>query len=344
MDSVAVTDTGLRRQLFAETAARMDLPPVVIEKDFWVCWVLKRLFGLAGVGDRLIFKGGTTLSKVHRIIERFSEDIDLTLDRGLFGFDAERDPAKASGSKDRERRLKAMGVACAEYVQDVLRSAIKQDFAGVLGPAGSRWDVTADQEDRERQSLLFRYPEGAGPGSSFDYVATVVKLEFGSRGDSWPTSPANVTPYAAEQFPALFGQPSCAVTALDARRTFWEKATILHQEAHRSAAKRMSGRSSRHYYDLAMLARSPFRARALADLDLLARVVQHKIDFFRCGWAQYDQAKPGSMRLVPPESRLKELRDDYAEMGVMMFGTPPSFDEVLQDLRVLEAEINGLAP
>jgi hypothetical protein len=149
-----------------------------------------------------------------------------------------------------------------------------------------------------------------------------------------------VRAFAAEEFPAVFAEPDVAVTSLLAKRTFWEKATILHAEFHRPAEKAMPDRYSRHYYDLAMLAQSPVRAEALADLALLDQVVLHKETFYPSGWARYDLARIGSLRLVPPEERRAALERDYRSMSVMIFGQPPPFGEIMEVLAALEQDIN----
>lgn len=127
-----------------------------------------------------------------------------------------------------------------------------------------------------------------------------------------------------------------------AKRTFWEKATILHAEYHRVIDKPLPPRYSRHYYDVAMLGEGRIKADALADPDLLAQVVRHKSTFYPSGWARYDLTTPGTLRIVPPEHRFLALRQDYREMAVMIFGKAPSFDLLLQQLANLEIEINGL--
>ena len=131
-----------------------------------------------------------------------------------------------------------------------------------------------------------------------------------------------------------------AVTSLLAKRTFWEKATILHAEHHRPAEKTLPDRYSRHYYDLAMLAQSPVRGEALADLALLDQVVRHKETFYPSGWARYDLARVGSLRLVPSEERRVTLERDYRSMSVMIFGEPPTFDSIIETLAALEKQIN----
>lgn len=339
MNRVAQLDVGDRAILFERTASAMGLSPTLAEKDFWVCWTLKHLFAMPELKDGVVFKGGTTLSKVYGVIARFSEDIDLTLDRELFGISSNLDPAEASGKKERERRLKGMKDACGDYVRDTLRQTLTAEFATVLGVPGEPWSLIPDEADRDGQTLLLRYPAAIETDSS-SYVPQQVKLEFGSRGERWPTERRAIRPYAAEQFPDVFREPSTEVQALAAPRTFWEKATILHMEAHRSQDKPMPPRSSRHYYDLAMLAGTSIRRQALADLALLEHVVQHKKDFFRCGWANYEEAKPGTLRLLPADFRLKELRNDYDRMRIMMFDEPPAFQTILDTLAVLEQEIN----
>jgi hypothetical protein len=128
--------------------------------------------------------------------------------------------------------------------------------------------------------------------------------------------------------------------AIAAERTFWEKATILHKEAHRKT--QIPQRHSRHYYDLYKLAVSRVRAAALADPKLLQDVVAFKQRFYPSAWARYDLAVPGSLKLLPATfSQVKELAQDYEDMQVMLFGEPPEFRDILDELKHLEAEINA---
>ena len=150
----------------------------------------------------------------------------------------------------------------------------------------------------------------------------------------------NIRSFVAEQFPNLVSQGDVEVMALLAKRTFWEKATILHAEYHRPPDKPFPDRYSRHYYDIAMLAQGPIRAEALADMELLAQVVRHKETFYPSAWARYDLAHPGSLRLVPPETRRAAMERDYRNMGVMIFAEPPDFSTIMASLAALEREIN----
>ena len=138
----------------------------------------------------------------------------------------------------------------------------------------------------------------------------------------------------------MVAEGDVAVTALLAKRTFWEKATILHAEYYRAPDKPIPDRYSRHYYDVAMLARGPIRSEALSDMTLLAQVVRHKETFYPSAWARYDLARPGSLRLVPREERIAALERDYRNMRVMIFGEPPAFSQIIETLNALERDVN----
>src|SRR3972149_9652592 len=112
-----------RRQVCTQTGAQLNLADVAVEKDFWVCWTLQKLFSLPEWGEHLTFKGGTSLSKGWKLIERFSEDIDVVIDRDALGFDGERSPVTAAGSNERRRRLEALRTACQTSIRDVLHPA-----------------------------------------------------------------------------------------------------------------------------------------------------------------------------------------------------------------------------
>jgi hypothetical protein len=346
MDEVARLPAQDRADLFRSAARiRADMRPILIEKDFWVCWTLKRIFALTDPPAGLVFKGGTSLSKAYQAIDRFSEDVDLSFDRAALGFGGENDPAKAPSRQKESKRLESLSTACREMLQDRFLPQLSTAFAAGLGttPSHETWRIELDPNDPDEQTLLFHYPVGIGEraGSLAKYQLPVVRLELGARGEQWPAEQATVTPYAAQAVPKPFQNPSCTVKALAPERTFWEKATILHVCYHRPSEKALPPRQSRHYYDVMKLYEKGIGKKALGNLDLLKSVVDHKTVFFRAAAAKYNEAVPGTLRLVPPTSRRKELEDDYAKMREMIFGEPPSMDAILAVVAEIERQVNA---
>jgi hypothetical protein len=187
------------------------------------------------------------------------------------------------------------------------------------------------------QDVLIRYPKAF----SLEAILPQVRLEIGPLAAWTPNEEKSIHPYAAEHFQHLFKNPNTMVRTISAERTFWEKATILHQEAHRGADKPLPPRYSRHYYDLYRLSLLPVAASALSESNLLEEVARFKMRFYRCPWAMYEQAKPGSLRLLPPERNRPHLQKDYRDMQAMLFGSIPGFDEIMSGLTSLEKKING---
>jgi hypothetical protein len=338
VDRVARWPAEERAELFLETAVRRGVVPTIIEKDFWVCWTLRRLFAHQVELPAMLFKGGTSLSKVYNAIERFSEDIDVSFHRHDLGFSGARDPHNVPSRKGRGRLLDELARTCARFIATELVPRMLADFEAILGPRGAGWRLEIDRADP--QTVLFSYPSVIGSGAA-PYVRRVVRVEFGARSDPWPADFADLRPYAAEEFPGAFEDGRARVTVLGAKRTFWEKATILHAEYHRTNLREDADRLSRHYYDLAMLARSPVREEALSSTALLLQVARHKELFFPAAWANYGEARPGTLRLVPHDTLARSLEADYRRMTEMFFDTPPPFAEVLATLGELEAAINA---
>lgn len=345
MDKVARLPTSDRAALFNETGAARGVANAIIEKDFWVCWTLKRIFGLKGDGNPgLVFKGGTSLSKAYGAIRRFSEDIDLSFDRKDLGYVGERDPGTvAATSKKRAKKLIDDLVADVKnHIATVLLPRLNGAITSQLGSLEEAgWSLMID--DEEPQNLLFYYPASLGQSdyAGLTYLSRRVKLEFGARGDAWPMEQRDIQSYAAEEFPDFFESPTCTVDVLALRRTFWEKATILHAEHHRPADLATPLYQSRHYYDLVMLADGEEGKAAMQDIDLLIQVANHKSLFFRSAWAHYETGRRGTLRLRPNPDRLADLRKDYKEMAPMIFDDPtPAFDEIIKRLEELERAIN----
>ncbi|HTV62318.1 MAG TPA: nucleotidyl transferase AbiEii/AbiGii toxin family protein [Verrucomicrobiae bacterium] len=314
--------------------------PQIVEKDFWVCWTLKQLFTLPTIGEHLIFKGGTSLSKVFKIIERFSEDIDVSIDRRFLGFGGDKEPEAGSTNKEKQRRIDALRVACQQKIANELQPALEAVIPSKVR-GGEAWSLRADATDPDGQTLLFDYPS-AWPAAGVAYVRQTVKIEMGARADHWPCEAMSVTPYVAEEFPQAFRETSCTVKVLSVERTFWEKATILHAEFHRPADKAMPDRFSRHYCDFYELIHKGVAKSAMQRLDLLERVAQHKNLFFKSSWAKYGEAAKGHLKISPPEHRVNALREDYARMQEMFFGKPPEFNAMMAALKEWEAQFNRM--
>jgi hypothetical protein len=224
---------------------------------------------------------------------------------------------------------------CQVYIAGEFLGAFRQRCADILG-AGDGWGLDVSKTDPN--AVEFRYPVAGTKG--LDYVNPRVVLELGTHAEFAPHGQFTLRSFAGEEFPNVVTERDVSVKALLAKRTFWEKATILHAEYHRPPEKPMPDRYSRHYYDVAMMAEGKIKDEALADKDLLPQVVKHKETFYPSGWARYDLAQHGSLRLVPPESRIAALEQDYKKMGAMIFGDQPPFKSVLDRLGVLEEEMN----
>jgi len=339
MKTFATLEAAERRTVFEEFQQREGVAAVIVEKDFWVVWLLALIFQQPELGGQAVFKGGTSLAKVFGAIARFSEDIDLGISPEALGWTEARLEG-ASKNAWTERIRPQLETACAGHVEHHWLPQLESAAIRHLGPAAPTRSWLRYELDVASRSpvIFFDYP-GALP-RGVDYIARSVKIEFGSLADQRPTGVHPLQAMVARIVPGAFADFRAEVVALELERTFWEKATILHAEHHRPAGKPQPARYARHYSDFAALWHHPSGRAAATRLDLLDRVRQHKARFFASGWANYATATPGSFRLLPPESRKSELAADYAAMRPMFMQEPLAFDEMLAVLREAEQTLN----
>lgn len=324
MKQVANLPPRKRNDLFAVAATKMGIRPAAVEKDFWIVWVLRQLFSLPDWSKRLRFKGGTSLSKAYDLIERFSEDIDLILDwTGL----SEENPL-ATRSKTKQNRL---NVSINEAAQKVIAKTFLPDIRQSVSSL-----CEAALDDADPHVINITYPAEFAAG----YLRPVVKLEIGPLAAMLPMQKCAIQSYAAEHTPMAFEEPSVDVPTICAERTFWEKLTILHAEAHRPGDKPFPPRYARHYYDVCRMANSRCADRALANTALLNEVVAFKRKFYPANWANYETATCDGLQLLPTPQHGPALKKDYAEMAEMVFGNRPDFDTVLRTIEGLQSRIH----
>lgn len=307
----------------------------VLEKDVFLCWTLRALFTMPDA-PTMAFKGGTSLSKVYKAIDRFSEDVDITIDHQWLS--PEFDPFSPELSNNQRRegcealRDKARALA-RERIVPYLRARLAQE---VEGESSIEWD-DADE------SLRINYPSALPDVDHNRYMASNILVEFGGRNTTQPMESHIVQPYMVGHTIDLFF-PSATVAVLAGERTFWEKATLIHVECHRSDFAARVDRKSRHWYDLARLADHEIGIRAMGDTALLSDVVKHKKVFFASAQANYDLCTSGALRLLPqsPEAT-RALAADYRAMidGQMFDGEPMALDTLLARLQTLQDAVNS---
>lgn len=329
MNKFFIENIGDLRVLILNTAAKMGISEAVIEKDYWVSYVLDYLFSQNKWKDVFTFKGGTSLSKCFGLIERFSEDIDLILDWRLLGY-AKDEPWEKRSKTKQDKFNKEINEKTEAFLKYVFLKALEQDFNELLK---SDFRFYIDEEDP--QSIQFEYPRIF----SSDYLTQSVKLEIGSLAAWTPAVEAQIEPIIAQAYPNVFKEKA-GIRTVSPERTFWEKATILHHEANRPMDSNMPHRYARHYYDIYKMANSPVKKMALSDRELLKKVVEFKNKFYPRAWAKYEDAAEGKLRLVPDEYRFREIEEDYEAMKEMIYGNYPSFNELMSIIEQLEIEIN----
>ena len=334
-----------RRGLFVTAANRVGTTLQNIEKDFWVCWTLDALFHrLKAGGPRLLFKGGTSLSKAYGLISRFSEDIDVTVFRSDIGEEANFQQLEALSKKKRTERLDAIKTACQAYIDDKLRvelDALAKETMEAAGKNPATLRIVLDDEDQDKQSLLIHYPSAV---EKSDYVTPSVKIESGAKSALDPNEDKTIVPYLGPDFTEGDALAVTEVTTINAERTFLDKVLILHGMTYYFEAKgalRGNGRMSRHYYDVHRLMTAPVGGKACTDNALIEDCVRHAKMFFYRGNTGLDAAKRGSFRLRPTETMIDPLRKDYEAMATMIFGEVPSFEAVLDSIARAEERLNA---
>ena len=343
MEKFNTLDINTRQLAFDETAARRGLRSTIIEKDFWVCWTLQKLFANSALGSHLTFKGGTSLSKGYNLIQRFSEDIDLTISRTApFVVDCPNPLEDHISGKERKRRIEQLKTGAQRFLREITIPILSQDINSALGESG--WRLILDENDPDGQTVLFEYPKmfdyTNGDKTTEVYIQPQIKLEFGARGDIEPNEIRSIRPYVADEFHQLFEQPDSKVSTLSAIRTFFEKATILHSLHHGS---NLRPRMSRHYYDTCMMVRGGILEMAQQEPAILASVVKNKSILFKDTKASYETATFGTLMLIPPEKIITELKDDYTKMDEMFMGQYPSFEEIVKDLAQAQEILNSVS-
>jgi hypothetical protein len=313
-------------------------PVHLLQKDVWVVWALETLYASA-VGPHLVFKGGTSLSKAYGVIDRFSEDVDLTYDIRTLAPDLVVDgvdglPPTRSQEKKWSKEIK---IRLARWAEDVALPIIKSALKSANLQANARVE-----EDR----IYIEYaPFASGTG----YVRPAVMLEFGARSTGEPWETRAVICDAATALPQLVF-PTATPRVMRIERTFWEKATAIHvfclQGRFRGAE-----RFARHWHDIARLGQTNYLQSAISDQVVAQDVARHKAIFFpekdsNGDVINYDVAISGGLRLVPDGAALDLLAEDYRKMvedGLLLTDADP-FDMLIEKCWEVEQEARSAKP
>lgn len=319
-------------------ADRTGRPAHLLEKDIWVVWVLSAIYE-SDLASKLTFKGGTSLSKVYRIIDRFSEDVDLTYDIRELAADLLKQGNPIPDSASQEKKISS---AVRHRLPDWIEATVMPVIAAALQK--SRLGASLTLAGKDKDKLILAYPAvRTGTG----YSAPTILLEFGARATG---EPHYVQPVACDIAPEIeeVAFPVAKPLVMAAERTFWEKATAAHVYCLQG---RLRGeRYSRHWYDLAAIAKTSYFAAACADQALAQAVAEHKSVFFiekdaTGNKIDYFAAVRGLLQLIPAGESLVVLEKDYAAMledGLLPLNQP-SFSDIIEQCRIIQDEANRQA-
>ena len=295
MNDFIKLDNNERSQAFRIASQKLGYPAYVIEKDLWVTYMLDILFNKLKHNHQIMFKGGTSLSKCYGLIDRFSEDIDLSLNMADFGFAGDNTPhniAKMQSKTAAKKAVESLKLAGEIFVENkllpMLIDTVREDIAN-----DDTWDLTIDKNNKE--NLLFHYPKSLDEAEYGNkYVKPVVLIETGTKSEHIPIELVSINSLLEDAISSI--KSTCTVKVLSPKRTFWEKITILHAENNINRIERVKERLSRHIYDIVMISRSKIGSEAIKDIDLLNAVAKHKSFYYRSNAAKYDEAKVGTLK------------------------------------------------
>ncbi|MCL2327748.1 MAG: nucleotidyl transferase AbiEii/AbiGii toxin family protein [Bacteroidetes bacterium] len=318
--------------IYALAHEQTGVSQVVLEKDWWVTAVLRALFTLP-YAKNLSFKGGTSLSKCYNLIERFSEDIDIAVNREFLGFSGMLSKTQI---KDKLRR------AACSFVRETLQVDLqKQLEVDGLNPADFSVKVnitpitTTDPEIMEvHYKTLF----------ADQYIQPVVKLEISGRSMNEPVQKVVLQSNLDEVFPNTpFAEKPFEINAVMPERTFWEKICLLHEEFAKPQELIRTERMSRHLYDLEKMMDTPIAENALKDKGLYNSIVEHRRIFVGLKGFDYDTLATKTIKIVPPDFIISQWQQDYEIMQrTMIYGNSLPFSELIGKIKQLNEKINRI--
>ena len=316
-----------QQMALTQAANKTGLPVQAVEKDLWVTVVLQIVFTLP-VANHLVFKGGTSLSKVWKVIHRFSEDIDLAIDPSIWGFEGDLT----------KKQIKRLRKASSLFVRDELCLSLKEAVTEIgmekwlqveAGPDGE-----GDGTYPEPRVIHIRYK------SLFDedlpYLHSEVKLEVGARSLLEPTAEAAVTSVLEVTLPISTTVKQVMIPTALAEKTFLEKAFLLH-ELFSSQSPREADRKSRHLYDLVQMMCTDIATQAVANDELWNTIHHHRELFTSMSGVDYTPDIRKRIRLLPPDDVIDDWYNDYKDMqSSMIYGEKPTFEELMRKIKELE--------
>lgn len=322
-----------QRELLGLASSRSGLPAGALEKDWWVTLALNAIFQTPWAAG-LVFKGGTSLSKSWGLIDRFSEDIDLVLDRAILGYTED-----LSKSKIKALRRDSCAFISGEFLEKLEQQLLAM---GISAELFSLTVKETTEHDRDPQVLVLNY---ASVLDRDPYLREAVLIEIGARSLREPAQQREIGSLIGQtlQNNEVVGLPFSILTVTPAR-TFLEKIFLLHEEFSKTEVKVKSERMSRHLYDIERIMRTEYADQALADKDLYQGIITHREKFNALRGLDYSRHQPATIRFLPPKALFKDWEADYKAMRESMFyGESLSFFELITRLEELQKRINNLS-
>ncbi len=306
--------------IFSEVGELAGLPATAIEKDWWVTLTLSMVFS-TDFAEHLVFKGGTSLSKGWDLIERFSEDIDLAIDREFLGYNGEL-------SKTQVKKLRK--TSCSFITHDFAKSlSIKIEEFGVRDSTLAVQEFKGSDIDPVVIELHYN-----SITNDADYLQPRVLIEVGARSLMEPVEKRPIQSIVGETFSTQgFADSIQMIPIVLPKRTFLEKAFLLHEEFQRPREKMNSKRKSRHLYDLEKMMDTEHGKEALNDIELYNSIVKHRKKFAHLSGVDYASHSPGKIDFIPPDEVIAEWKADYKTMQEsMIYGDSLTFERLIDRL------------
>lgn len=324
------TSKAEKINVFKVLEEKISLPAYAIEKDWWVVQTLRLIFQME-IGEHLLFKGGTSLSKAWSLINRFSEDIDLSLSREFLGFPSE------FVSKSQVKKLRE--ASCGYIENDFFKNLSHVFSKGGIKDLDFDFE-NLDSNDQDPVSLLIYYPNVI---EHPEYIKPRVKVEIGSRSLKEPYTICSMNSILSNEYKGMpFADNEIEIPCINPERTYLEKLFLLHEEFQKPVDKIRVNRMSRHLYDINQIAQSKYKEKA-RDKDLIKSIIDHRSKFNNLRGVDYNLHLPPNLNPLPPEESFKQWEEDYKIMqDEMIVGDSLPFDALIESIKKETNEYNAL--